>query len=159
MLVCSESVGPRLVITPSSASIGSSSAVELISVMPSSASTLATAPISESVLRVASDKQHLGQPPVGLDAAEDLLVLDLSGHDGAGDAFALESLDQLRQLAQRQPMHRSRAVLLDLGEGLFLDGRDHDLHALRARRVQHEERKLAVAGDETDAFWSRSIRR
>src|ERR1019366_7673273 len=59
MSVCSESVGPRRVKTPSLASMGSSSAVEFISVIPSSARTLLIAPISESVLRVVSESRSL----------------------------------------------------------------------------------------------------
>ena len=49
-------------------------------------------------------EQQLRQPPVGADAGEDLLVLDLSGHDGAGDAFGLEGLDEPRELAEREPV-------------------------------------------------------
>ena len=33
---------------------------------------------------------------------------------GAGHALALKSFNQLRELAQRQPMHHSRATLFDL---------------------------------------------
>ena len=57
---------------------------------------------SQEGIRVsrAQREQELGQFPVRFDAREDLLVLDLSGHDGAVHAFALESLSKLRQLAQ-----------------------------------------------------------
>ena len=64
----------------------------------------------------------------------------------------LEGLDELRQLAQRKPMHRRRAALLDLGRGLFFDRGDHDLHSLRARRIEHQEREFAVAGDQADTL-------
>ena len=97
-------------------------------------------------------EQHLRQPPVRLDAAENPLVLDLPGHDGLRHAFCFERFDQLRQLAQRKPMDRRSAALLDLGRGLFLDGGDNHLHALRTRGVQHQEGKLAVARDQADTL-------
>ena len=43
-------------------------------------------------------------------------------------------------------------MLLDFGRRLFLDGCDDDLHALGARRVQNQQRKLAVARDEPDSL-------
>ena len=68
------------------------------------------------------------------------------------DAFALEGLDELGQLAERKPVNCRGAVLLDLGRGLFLDRCNDNLHALRPRGIQHQEGKLAVAGDEADTL-------
>ena len=94
---------------------------------------------SESVLRVAKRKQKLGETPVGLDAGENLLVLDLSGHDGAGDAFSLEGLDELGELAEREPVDGRGAALFDFRIGLFLDGGDNDVDPLGASRVNDQE--------------------
>ena len=141
----------RLVSTPSVASIGSSSSVEFIRVMPSSARTLADCADQRIGIARRQREQKLRQPPVGLDAAEYLLVLDLPGHDGAGDARALERLDQLGQLAQRQPMNRGGSVLLDLGRGLFLDGGDNNFQALGTSGLEHQQRELAVAGDQAES--------
>ncbi len=95
-------------------------------------------------------KQQLGQPPVGLDGAEDLLVLHLPGHNGLGDAGGPEGLDEPGQLSQREPVHGSGTVLLDLGDGLLLDGGYHDLVAGSAGGLQYQQRELAIAGDETE---------
>ena len=53
-------------------------------------------------------------------------------------------------------MNGSRTFRLDLGESLLFNGGDHDFVSLRPRRVQHEEGKLAIAGDETETHsqWS-----
>ena len=42
----------------------------------------------------------------------------------------------------------ARGGVVQLGERLFLGGDDRDVVPLRARRVEHEERKPAVAGDQ-----------
>ena len=83
-------------------------------------------------------------------------MLDLARHDGASDALGFKSVDEFRQLAQRKPVNGSGAFRLDLGESLFLDGGDHDFISLRPRRVQHQKRKLAIAGDETETCHSRN---
>ena len=101
-------------------------------------------------MRVAERHQQFRQFPVGTDGAEDLLVLDLSGHDGLGDALALESFDQLAELAEGEPVDRSGPVLLDLGRSLLLDGRYDDFGAVGAGGVKDEERELTVAGDEAE---------
>ena len=49
-------------------------------------------------------------------------------------------------------MNRSGAVRLDFREGLFLDGGDHHLEALSPRRIEHQKRKAAVAGDQAESF-------
>src|SRR5581483_3877723 len=61
----SSSSGARRVSTPGRASSGSSKAVELMRVMPSSARTLATAPMSASVLRVRSESSSLASRQSG----------------------------------------------------------------------------------------------
>src|SRR5208337_2264022 len=99
-------------------------------------------------------KQQLGHTPVRLEAAENLLVLDLPGHDCARDAFALEGVDEPRQFAKRQPVHRSRAALLDLREGFFLDGGNYDVHPLRAGSIEHQQWEFPIACDQSDFRWS-----
>ena len=56
-------------------------------------------------------EEELGEAPVGADAGEDLLVLDLAGHDGSSDAFGLEGFDEAGELAQGEP------VDVDVGVG------------------------------------------
>jgi len=56
-------------------------------VMPSSASTLATAPSRESVLRVVSESSSLAKRQSD-DTGENLFVFDLAGHHGALHAFS-----------------------------------------------------------------------
>ncbi len=47
-------------------------------------------------------------------------------------------------------MNSRSAAMLDLGRGLFFNGGDHDLHALRTRGIENEEREFAVARDQAD---------
>jgi len=61
--------------TPVFASSGSSNAVEFSSMMPSSASTFATAPNSESVLRVPSESSSFASRQSGLIAEKICLCL------------------------------------------------------------------------------------
>src|SRR5437016_10452683 len=82
------------------------------------------------------------------DGAEDLLVLDLSRHNRVMNTFGFERLDQFAKLAQRHPMY-SIGMLLNLRECLFLDGRNDHLDSLAARRLEHEERKPSVSGNES----------
>ena len=77
-------------------------------------------------------------------------MLHLPGHDGAGDAGALKSFDQPRQLAQRHPVNGGGAMALDLRRGFFLDGGDDDFVSLSARGIEHQQRKAAVTGNETE---------
>ena len=144
----------RSVSTPSCASSGSRKAVELISSMPSSPSTLATAPSSMSVLRVRRFSSSLASRQSGRMLRENLLVLHLPGHHGLLHAFFVKGLDQPRQLAQRKPVDGDAAVapraLVDLRVGLFADGRDHHGEPLRPRRIQQQKRKAAVAGDQAE---------
>ena len=127
--------------TPGLASRGSSSEVEFSSVMPSSARTFATAP--KQRIRVASSEreQKLGQTPIWPDAGEDLLMLDLSRHDGTLHAFALECVDQPGKFSQRKPMNSSSAVGFDLWRSLFFNGSDDDFDSPRRglHRAQEKE--------------------
>src|ERR1019366_7773254 len=68
-------LGARLLSTPVFASSGSSSAVEFSSMMPSSASTFATAPRSESVFRVPSESSSFASRQSGLMAEKICLCL------------------------------------------------------------------------------------
>ena len=47
-------------------------------------------------------------------------------------------------------MNRVCAALLDLRKRLFLDGGHHHFVAARAGRIQHQERKFSVAGDQSE---------
>ena len=97
-------------------------------------------------------EQKLGEPPVGTDGGEDLRVLDLAGHHGAGDALGLEGFDETGELAERHPVDADGGVGggagVHLGIGLFLDGGDDDGEAMGARGIEQQEREAPVAGDE-----------
>ncbi len=99
-------------------------------------------------------EEEFGEAPVGADGGEDLLVLDLSGHGGAGDAFGFEGIDEAGELAEGEPVEVDVGVLLgaggDLGVGLLLDGSDDDGKGLSAGGVEEEEGEAAVAGDEAE---------
>ena len=68
------------------------------------------------------------------------------------DAFALESFDQLRKLSQRKPVNRRRPAILDLGKSFFFDRSHDNFESLRARCIEHEKRKLAIARDKAKTF-------
>src|SRR5262249_29106306 len=78
------------------------------------------------------------------------LALHLPRHYGVTDTFPFEGIDQLRELAQRHPMHRRCAPLLNFRKSFFFDGRDNYIEALRARSVEHEEWELAVSGNQAE---------
>ena len=50
-------------------------------------------------------------------------------------------------------MDGSGAAFFDFRRGLFLDGGYHDVESLRASRVNNQEGKLAVAGNEAEFFF------
>ena len=81
-------------------------------------------------------------------------MLHLAGHHRLGDAGLLQQADARAQLPERDPVDRRapalRGRVVQLGERFFLDRDDGDVVALRARGVEDEERKPAVAGDETE---------
>jgi hypothetical protein len=97
-------------------------------------------------------EEELGETPVGADAGEDLFVLDLAGHDGAGDAFGVEGFDEAGKLAEGEPVDVDVGVGggagVDLGVGLFLDGGDDNGEVVGACGVEEEEGEAAVAGDQ-----------
>src|SRR5262249_22171310 len=97
-------------------------------------------------------EEEFGKTPVGFDAGEDLFVLDLTGHDGAVDAFSLEGFDELGKFAQGEPVDRDCADLFDFWKGLFFNGSDDDVEALCASSIHDEERKFSVASDEAEFF-------
>ena len=121
--------------------------------MPLSRKTLATAPIRPSVLFDVSFFNTEMNVRSGNHAAEDLRVLDLTGHHRGRDAGLLQETDAGTELAEgdpvnRRPVPRGRGV--QLGEGLFLDRDDRDVVPERASRVEHEEREPSVAGKEAE---------
>ena len=97
-------------------------------------------------------EEELGEAPVGANAGEDLLVLDLAGHDGAGDAFGVEGFDEAGEFAEGEPVDVDVGVGggagVDVGVGLFVDGGDDYGEVVGARGVEEEEGEAAVAGDE-----------
>jgi hypothetical protein len=97
-------------------------------------------------------EEELGESPVGADAGEDLLVFDLAGHGGAGDAFGLEGFDEAGEFAEGEPVDVDVGVGcgagVDLGVGLFVDGGDDDGEAVGACCVEEEEGEAAIAGDQ-----------
>ena len=95
-------------------------------------------------------KQQLSQTPVGLDIGEDLLVFDLSRHDGAAHAFALESVDELREFAEGQPVNRGSAMGLNLRKSFLFNGGDNHIEALRAGSIEGEQWKATVARNKAE---------
>ena len=97
-------------------------------------------------------EEELGETPVGADAGEDLLVLDLAGHDGSGDAFGLEGFDEAGEFAEGEPVDVDVGIgggaFVDLGVGLFLDGGDDYGEVVGACCVEEQEGEAAVAGDQ-----------
>jgi len=101
-------------------------------------------------------EEKLGESPVGTDAGEDLLVFDLAGHDGSGDAFGLEGFDETGEFAEGEPVDVDVGVGggagVDLGVGFFFDGGDDYGEVVSARGVEEEKGEASVAGDEAE-FW------
>jgi hypothetical protein len=99
-------------------------------------------------------EEELGESPVGTDAGEDLLVFNLAGHDGAGDAFGLEGFDEAGELAEREPVDLDVGVGcgagVDLGVSLFVDGGDDDLQTMGACGVEEEEGEASVTCDQPE---------
>jgi hypothetical protein len=97
-------------------------------------------------------EKEFSEAPVGADAGEDLLVLDLACHHGTGDPFGLEGLDQAGELAKGEPMDVNVGVGcgagVDLWIGFFLDGGYDDCEVVGACRIEQEEREASVASDQ-----------
>src|SRR5690242_6047599 len=73
-------------------------------------------------------------------------MLHLSGHDDVADSFGFQNVDQLAQLAERDPM-AARRQPFDLRRRLFLDpDRDHFI-AQPPRGFERQQRKAPVPGD------------
>jgi hypothetical protein len=80
-------------------------------------------------------------------------VLHLSRHHRASHPGGLEQTDALAELTERNPVNRRpvpRRGVDKLGKSLFLDGDHRHVMPLRGRRLEDQEGKLAVAGDETE---------
>ena len=81
-------------------------------------------------------------------------MLHLAGHHGLLHALLVKDLDEPRQLAQREPVDDDALVVgraaVDLRVGFFADGGNHYGKALRPRRVEQQEGKAAIAGDEAE---------
>jgi len=79
-------------------------------------------------------------------------VLDLAGHDGAGDAFGLEGFDEAGEFAEGEPVDVDVRVGggagVHIGVGLFLDGGNDYGEAVGSCCVEQEEGEAAVAGDQ-----------
>jgi hypothetical protein len=80
-------------------------------------------------------------------------VFDLTGHDGSGDTFGAEGVDETRELTEGEPVDVDVGIGcgsgVDLRVGLFLDGGHDYSEAVSARCIEEEEGKTTVAGDET----------
>ena len=138
----SRSSGARRVERSGAGSWSCRKQVESTSSMPSRASSSATPPMSASVLRRGKPQQHLEHSYIGQRAAENLDVLDLSGHDRALDALALEEANHLPQLTDADPrdapVRRLRDALNDR-VGLFANRRDRQRARPRAARLRRRE--------------------
>ena len=138
---------------PSRASSGARNAVESSSSMPLSRSTSATPAMIASVFCALSRISTPSERQVGHDVGEQLGVLDLPGHHRLGDAGVLQQADALARAGRARPSAApppaARAADVgELGKRLFLEGDDGDVVAGAARRVEDEEGKPAVAGDQ-----------
>ena len=106
------------------------------------------------MLRVRSESRSLASRQSGRMLEKYLLVLDLAGHDGAGNSGGLEGLNQPRKFAEREPVDLDSGIGGSAGVhlriGLFLERRDDDLFAVGAGGFEQQERKAAVAGDQTE---------
>ena len=125
--------------------------------IPSSASTFATAPSRESVLRVPSESSNFASRQSGLIAEKICLCLTCPAMTARVHAFGLESVDEFGQFPQREPVNRSRAPGFDLGESLFLDCGDYNFEPLSPCGIQNKEGKLSVAGDESELLAQRPL--
>ena len=103
---------------------------------------------------IAASRDHRQQRQVRHDVREDLGVLDLTGHHRLGDARRLQHRDALAQLPERDPVQRRpgwRAAAPRGRDASSLIATTVTSWPERARGVEHEERKPAVAGDQPDS--------
>ena len=121
--------------------------------MPSSPSTLATAPSSMSVLRVRRLSSSLARRQSGRMLEKICLCLTWPAITAWVTPSLLEGLDQPRQLAQREPVDgmpgsaAARASISGSVSSLMAATTTSD--AVSARGVEQQKRKAAVAGDQT----------
>jgi len=106
--------------------------------------------------------QHGQQREIRHDAGEDARVLDLAGHQRAGDIGPLEDIDAPAQLTQRDPVKISRRPG---GRRRFhrwtrfLANRDHgDFVTEAAGGIESQEWKLTVACNQADAHVRLDVR-
>ena len=78
-------------------------------------------------------------------------MLDLAGHHDFGDAFILQNLDQLAELADVDPVQRSGQAG-NLRRSLVLDRDDNHLVALALSRLEGKQWETAVSGDHSIAM-------
>ena len=91
-------------------------------------------------------EEQLSELPVGPDRAEDLVVLHLTGHHGLVDALLMEQLERFAQVAHTDPM-QPRGHALEFRRSLFAQRNHCHLDSLAPGRLEHQERKPAVARD------------
>jgi len=97
-------------------------------------------------------EEEFGQAPVGADAGEDLLVLDLAGHDGVRDTFGMKGFNEAGELSEGEPVDVDVGVGcgsgVDLGVSLFVDGGDDYGEIVGPCCVEEEEGEAAIASDQ-----------
>src|SRR5947209_13559708 len=99
----------------------------------------------------AKRSEQLEQTPVRLHGGEDTDMLDLAGHHDFGDAFILQNLNQLAELADVDPVQRSGQAG-NLGRSLVLDRYDNHIVALALSRLEGKQWETAVSGDHSIAM-------
>ena len=150
MSAASRASGARRVSTPGAGISGFRNVVESTSSMPSDSSTLRDGADQRIRIFERQRKEKLREFPVRANRAEDLVVLHLPGHHGAGDAFLVQQFERAREFSQADPV-QSRRDFLQLGRSLFAN-RDHrHVNPLAARGFEHQKWKLSVAGNESPA--------
>ena len=93
-------------------------------------------------------EQHFQHACVGNGAAEDLHVLDLTGHHRTLDAFVLEEANHLSQLANTYPNDVVRNAL-DLRVGFLANGGNRKRNTGSPRPFNNQKRKATIAGNKT----------
>jgi len=93
-------------------------------------------------------RQYLHHFQIRKDPAENLFVLHLACHDGLVDAFSLERLDELSELAELQPVNGA-GHSFNIGGRLLLDRGNNHFDALASRCFQDKKRKASVTGNQS----------
>ena len=76
-------------------------------------------------------------------------MFDLAGHDRFLDAFIFEEANHFAELADANP-RQTIGYAFNFRIGFFANSGDGDLRAGLTRAFQHQKRKPAVAGNQTD---------